>query len=206
MISLLVSYSIGGFIAFLIWLKLFLNDSTASLSDYNSWRMLLFVTCLWPITAPVSLIEIGLKNKPVQESLKPSAPANPLPLGYLLKKAGLISESQVIRALEIQQATDKQMRIGEIIAYQGWLKQETIDFFAECLPQMRSQPKQRIGQYLKLARLLNDRQIKAILDEQLQTDLRFGEIAVLKGWVNTETVNFIIRHLQGEPLAISLSK
>jgi hypothetical protein len=69
---------------------------------------------------------------------------------------------------------------------------------------MRSQPKQRIGQYLKLARLLNDRQIKAILDEQLQTDLRFGEIAVLKGWVNTETVNFIIRHLQGEPLAISL--
>ncbi len=123
--------------------------------------------------------------------------SNPLPLGYLLKRAGLVSESQITRALEVQQTTHRNLRIGEIIANYGWLKQETIDFFADALPQIRNSPKQPIGQYLKRAKLLDDSQISQILAEQSYRNLRFGEVAVLKGWVKSETIDFFLRYLQG---------
>ena len=122
---------------------------------------------------------------------------NPLPLGYLLKRAGLVSESQITRALEVQQTTHRHLRIGEIIASYGWLKQETIDFFAEALPQIRNSPQQPIGQYLKRAKLLDDGQISKILAEQSHSHLRFGEVAVLKGWIKSETIDFFLRYLQG---------
>ncbi|MEB3283183.1 MAG: hypothetical protein VKK42_30110 [Lyngbya sp.] len=196
---ILIIYCIGGLVVFCVWLRLFLLDSNTPLTHRNSWKILLFVTFLWPITGPISLIELAFKTKTIDSTLNDSLPLNPLPLGYLLKKAGLISESQVIEALKVQQTTHNYMRIGEIIASYGWLKQETIDFFADSLIKMRTQPKQPIGQYLKSAKLLNDLQIEAILKEQHQTNLRFGEIAVSKGWVQPETVDFILYYLQGKP-------
>ncbi|EAW37552.1 hypothetical protein L8106_00955 [Lyngbya sp. PCC 8106] len=154
------------------------------------------MTILWPIVVPISWIELMFKNKTTKPSLNTSLPLNPLPLGYLLKKAGLISESQLIQVLDVQQTAHNYMRIGEIIASYGWLKQETIDFFADSLIKIRIQPQQPIGQYLKSAKLLNDLQIEMILNEQHQTNLRFGEIAIKKGWVQPQTINFILDYLQ----------
>lgn len=188
-----VIYCFGGLIAFSVWLTLLLRDSTTPNTDGNSWKILLLVTFLWPITVPISLMELVFKNQTVKPTFKASS--NPLPLGYLLKKAGLVSESQVIEALKVQQTTHNYMRIGEIIVSYGWLNQETVDFFAESLITMRTQPKQLIGQYLKSAKLLDERQIDAILKEQYHTNLRFGEIAVTKGWIKPETVDFILDYL-----------
>lgn len=83
-----------------------------------------------------------------------------------------------------------QTRLGEILARRGWLKQETADFFAEQWPTLLSQTKQPLGQYFKEAALLNKVQIEAILSEQRQTGLKFGELAVQKGWLKRITLDF----------------
>ncbi|MGB3187965.1 hypothetical protein [Lyngbya sp. PCC 8106] len=193
---ILVIYCVGGLASFSVWFSFFVRDFTTPLTHLNSWKMLLLMTILWPIVVPISWIELMFKNKTTKPSLNTSLPLNPLPLGYLLKKAGLISESQLIQVLDVQQTAHNYMRIGEIIASYGWLKQETIDFFADSLIKIRIQPQQPIGQYLKSAKLLNDLQIEMILNEQHQTNLRFGEIAIKKGWVQPQTINFILDYLQ----------
>ncbi|ERT06929.1 glycosyltransferase, WecB/TagA/CpsF family protein [Lyngbya aestuarii BL J] len=119
-------------------------------------------------------------------------------LGQVLQEAGLLTPAQVNRVLEAQ-AKQPHLRFGEIVANQGWVHQETINFFAEQLPQVAMESrKQPIGYYLKQARLLDERQIEAILSEQSTTQMRFGEIAVEKGWLKNETVDSILRYLQGD--------
>ncbi len=51
------------------------------------------------------------------------------PLGKYLVEAGLITPSQLERALEAQKSTGA--RLGEIIANKGWVGQETIEYFME---------------------------------------------------------------------------
>lgn len=126
-----------------------------------------------------------------------SAAKTPL-LGQVLLEAGLITASQVSLVLDAQ-ANGQKMRFGEILAEWGWLSQDTVDFFAEQLPQLANEThKQPIGYYLKAAKLLNDEQISTILDEQNHIKLRFGEIAVRNGWVKQKTVDSVLRYLQGE--------
>jgi glycosyltransferase involved in cell wall biosynthesis len=128
-----------------------------------------------------------------------SPPAYPLletvrlPLGQLLKQAGLLSDTQVQTVLEIQRTTQHSLRFGDILVQQGLLKPETIDFIAEYSQNPVKKDRQHpLGYYLKSAKLLDDRQIKAILDEQHQTHLRFGEVAVRFGWVKQETIDFVL--------------
>ena len=119
-------------------------------------------------------------------------------LGELLQEAGLITPSQVNLVLDTQ-AKHRHLRFGEIVANLGWVNQETIDFFADHLPKVAAEPrKQPIGHYLKAAQLLSDQQIEAILAEQALTRMRFGEIAVEKGWLKNETVDSILRYLAGD--------
>ncbi|MCX7595215.1 MAG: tetratricopeptide repeat protein [Fischerella sp.] len=121
------------------------------------------------------------------------------PLGQVLQQADLISTTQIEIALQ-EQTQAKNVRIGQIFASRGWLKQETADFFAEQWPTLLSQEsKQPLGHYLKQAGLLNEHQIKTILYEQREMGLRFGELAVLKGWIKPTTISFFLQHLTSEP-------
>jgi hypothetical protein len=93
------------------------------------------------------------------------------------------------------------MRIGEILALRGWLKQETADFFAERWPSLLSQKsKQPLGQYLKEAALLSEKQIKLILLQQKQKklQLRFGTLVVLNGWLKPSTIEFFLNYFYPE--------
>lgn len=120
------------------------------------------------------------------------------PIGVLLRQAGLISNQQLEVILE-QQRKHPNLRFGDILAMYGWLKHETVDFFAEQFPELpKSKEKQPLGQYLKAAALLNDLQINRLLEEQNQVNLRFGELAVLKGWVKQETIEFFISSISTE--------
>ncbi|MGB3402945.1 MAG: WecB/TagA/CpsF family glycosyltransferase [Microcoleaceae cyanobacterium] len=130
-------------------------------------------------------------------NLDTSTAKTPL-LGQILQEAGLITASQVSLALDAQ-ANGQNMRFGEILAEWGWLSQDTVDFFAEQLPQLANEThKQPIGYYLKAAKLLNDEQISTILDEQNHLQLRFGEIAVRNGWVKQKTVDSVLSAIQGK--------
>ncbi|CCQ62576.1 hypothetical protein [Crocosphaera watsonii] len=64
-------------------------------------------------------------------------------LGETLRDAGLITEAQLQTVLRDKQEY-KEQKVGEILALRGWLKQETVDFFAEewtrCLEQGAKYP------------------------------------------------------------------
>jgi hypothetical protein len=118
------------------------------------------------------------------------------PLGLVLQKADLVSAEQVNVALSAQKKADRR-RLGEILAAKGVIKQETADFFAQIWPNLFDRPQtEPIGQYLKAAALLDEEQIEIILEEQKLTGDKFGTIAVLKGWLRQNTIDFFVEHLE----------
>ncbi|MBE9115631.1 WecB/TagA/CpsF family glycosyltransferase [Lusitaniella coriacea LEGE 07157] len=118
-----------------------------------------------------------------------------LRIGQVLQEANLVSREQLEEALCLQN-TCPQKRLGEIMTERGWVERETIDFFADELPNLVDDRLQRpLGHYLKSARLLDESQIQLLLKEQKTEHLRFGELAVRKGWVREETLNWFLQIL-----------
>jgi tetratricopeptide (TPR) repeat protein len=116
-------------------------------------------------------------------------------LGEVLQQAGLVTNEQIETALR-EQSQSNHRKIGELLALRGWIEPKTADFFAEQWSQLLKQKqKELLGQYLKQAGLLDEEQIRDIVKEQEQTSLRFGEIAVLKGWLNQSTIDFFLKNL-----------
>lgn len=117
------------------------------------------------------------------------------PLGLLLQNAGLITEKQLQKALETQ-AKYTRMKLGEILVLQEGLQAKTIDFFVEQWHKLIDVGQQfPIGYYFKKASLLNEQQIKIILEEQKDNQQKFGAIAVQKGWLRPSTVDFFLKSL-----------
>ncbi|VXD20353.1 UDP-N-acetyl-D-mannosaminuronic acid transferase [Planktothrix serta PCC 8927] len=119
-------------------------------------------------------------------------------LGQLLRKAGLLSADQVNQVLEMQMEQPEK-RFGDFIVEFGWLEQETVDFFADYLPDLAlSKHRHPLGYYLYKAKLLNEAQIDLILEEQGELNLRFGEVAVMKGWIKQQTLDTVLDYLTQE--------
>lgn len=112
-----------------------------------------------------------------------------------LIKAGLLNEVQIQVALH-DQMLNPNMRLSEILSLRGWIAEETVDFF-ELLWDMRVKQgdRRRLGEYLVEARLLTAAQVEDVVTEQKVSNLRFGEVAVLKGYLKQETVRFFIKYL-----------
>ncbi len=116
------------------------------------------------------------------------------PLGQVLEQAGLISDLQILTALEIQSEHNK-VKFGTILVKQGILKQKTINFFAEQLPELLQQPTtQPLGYYLQEAALIDAQQIETLLEEQKQTGILLGELAVEEGLLREKTLNFFLKY------------
>ena len=117
------------------------------------------------------------------------------PLGIILQESELVPSAQVEIALEDQKIY-YDLKLGEILVLRGWLKKETADFFAEnWYPLLREKQKKRIGHYLRQAGLLDEQKIQEILTEQTRLGIRFGSVAVLKGWLKDKTLDFFLRYL-----------
>lgn len=128
---------------------------------------------------------------------------NKVPLGAVLQQAGLVSSQRLQEALKEQKQISPNVRIGEILAAKGYINAKTANFFAEEWTDLvKEGEKQPIGQYLKQAALLDEQQIIAILAEQKekQNKLKFGEIAIAKGWIQKRTIDFFVRYITGENL------
>jgi hypothetical protein len=121
-------------------------------------------------------------------------------IGLTLQDAGLLSHFQVQTALKEQEYFYK-LRIGEIFVLHGWVKQNTIDFFITIWPKLSQEKKKNpLGYYLKQAGLLTQQQIEYILFQQKFLKMKFGSVAVLKGWLKIETVYFFLKDLAPETL------
>jgi uncharacterized protein YjbI with pentapeptide repeats len=127
-----------------------------------------------------------------------STPSAKKPLGQLLSEAGLISAQQIELALRDQMINNPDTKIGEILASRGWIKQKTADFFVdqwyELIAQNQRQP---LVYYLRQAALLSEDQINNVLEarNQSQTKVRFHHLAVQKGLIKQETVDFFVKNL-----------
>lgn len=118
-----------------------------------------------------------------------------LPLGELLTEAGLISKGQLQTALYDQQSYND-MLLGEILVTRGWISQKTIDFFVEFLQRSRlKKVKSRLGDCFVQAALIDQDQVDSILKEQELNHVRFGSIAVLKGYISQETLDFFLKYV-----------
>jgi hypothetical protein len=116
-------------------------------------------------------------------------------LGEILQQADLVSEKQILFALH-EQNRFQDLKIGEILALRGWIERETADFFAERWRSiLAGRERERLGYYLKEAGLLTEEQIASILAEQESLWLRFGTVAVLKGWLKQSTLDFFLENL-----------
>lgn len=116
-------------------------------------------------------------------------------LGVILQEASLVSTPQIQVALQ-DQKYNPDLRLGEIFAMRGWLKQETADFFAQkWLELLQQRQRKPLGYYLQQSALLEEKHIAAILKEQRITGIRFGSIAVLQGLLKSQTVDFFLMHL-----------
>ncbi|WLT37609.1 hypothetical protein NON20_17835 [Synechocystis sp. B12] len=123
-------------------------------------------------------------------------------LGEILREADLITEAQIQVALQDQQYSP--LPIGEILVVRGWLQQETADFFAESWPRMvKTRDRRPLGYYLQQAYLLQEDQVNLILEEQRKLGVRFGSVAVLKGWVKQKTLDYFLEHLMPEAITTS---
>ena len=117
------------------------------------------------------------------------------PIGEILQEAGLITSPQLEVALR-DQAYNRDMLLGEILALRGWIKQDTADFFVrEWFKLLNKRVDRPIGFYLKQAGLLTEQDIKLILLEQNRQSLRFGDTAVKQGLIKPSTVNFFVQNL-----------
>lgn len=129
------------------------------------------------------------------------------PLGKLLQQAGLISANQLEDALAIQ-AQYTNMKLGEILILQQGIKVNTINFFVDKWQEICEQGQLfPIGHYLQTAALLDEQQIATILQEQKSKHEKFGMLAVKKGWLKQETIEFFLKHLSSQPpKLLSLNK
>ena len=122
------------------------------------------------------------------------------PLGEILVEAGIVSLAQIEIAL--QEQSQSNLKIGEILALHGWIKQETADFFGEKWSQLiENEQKQPLIYYFKEASLLDEQQINALLKEQKklqqqqQKKIRFHHLAVKKGYLKQITVDYFLASL-----------
>ena len=122
------------------------------------------------------------------------------PLGEILVEAGLVSLAQIEIAL--QEQSQSNLKIGEILALHGWIKQETADFFVEKWAKLvASKKKKPLIYYFKEAALLDEEQIAELLEEQQkqqekrQKKIRFHNIAVERGSIKRITVDYFLASL-----------
>ncbi|MEO1131513.1 MAG: hypothetical protein AAFX40_02275 [Cyanobacteria bacterium J06639_1] len=121
-----------------------------------------------------------------------------VPFGQMLGEAGLLNAEQ-IDALVSLHLDDPSCKFGDLAVREGYIKQETVDFMSVRLPQLlKASWHYPLGQYLRLAALLDDEQVSLILMEQAASPqpALFGELAIAKGWVSRRTVNWTIEHTQ----------
>ncbi|WPF90135.1 hypothetical protein WEU38_07635 [Cyanobacterium aponinum AL20118] len=120
-------------------------------------------------------------------------------IGEILQEAGFVNSDQVAVAL-MEQSFYTHLKLGEILALHGWVNQELVDFFAERIQLPPKKEAKKIGEYLLEAGLLTEKDIQQILKEQHKSGVKFGSLAVLRGCIKQETLNFFLKYFTNEGL------
>jgi hypothetical protein len=105
-----------------------------------------------------------------------------------LRKAGLITEQQIISILEEQSKC--WIKFGEVAVLNGFINYETLNFFKNNFFS-DDDSSSRLGTMLKEAGFISEQDLEAILKyQEVYSKYRIGEIIVNRGLVKQETVEF----------------
>lgn len=129
---------------------------------------------------------------------------NVKPIGSYLIEAGLIRSEQLQEALIQQKSTS--LPIGKILASNGWIRQETVEYVMEkvvCAERglevdktsglsTRSTKSTPLGEYLIDAALVSPEQVQDALEEQKKSFMPIGQILSRKGFVSQQTVEYLM--------------
>lgn len=131
------------------------------------------------------------------------------PIGEILIESGIIPIYQLEIALQEQEHTG--LKVGEILVLHGWVKQQTVEFFAEeWFESIAETKKKPLVYYFLQAGLLEEEQIEKItqLQKLKHKKTRFHRLAVEQGYLKRSTVDFFLAHLFNiyNPQAISVAK
>lgn len=120
-------------------------------------------------------------------------------IGEILIEAGLVNSDQIAVAL-MEQSFYTHLKLGEILALHGWIDQKIVDFFAEKIHLLPNQNVKKIGELLLNAGFLTEKDIDNILKEQRTSGIKFGSLAVLRGSIKQETLNFFLKYFTDSAL------
>lgn len=157
-------------------------------------RLLLEPKRLWkryfiddlPVLWLLCLQKLGM-YRPPQFDLMPTAEDKSLiPVYYQLEQAGLISARELEAALKLQQQ-QRHLSLGEILVRQGWLSRQTVDFFSQKLSRSPQEP---LHECFRQAGLLDSDRFASIMQQQQSSGESFEEIALNRGWLKQQTVDF----------------
>ncbi|MDJ0687585.1 MAG: hypothetical protein QNJ41_03660 [Xenococcaceae cyanobacterium MO_188.B32] len=145
----------------------------------------------------MSKIESYIRNYCLRQIYQPKS------LGVVLREAHLVSAEQIEMALRYQ-VEYSCLSLGEILSLQGWIKDKTSDFFARDWSKLIAiKERKPLGYYLQRSGLLESEEIKQLLEEQQHANLKLGAMAVLKGYIKPETLDFFLFYLFPEELGES---
>ncbi|MGF1490093.1 MAG: hypothetical protein ACFBSE_23645 [Prochloraceae cyanobacterium] len=139
--------------------------------------------------------------------LKVSLPRDSFILSLRLNQAGLLSEPQIEIALRDCDRHDD-FTIEEIIILRGWLKQETLAFFLEQIPELIDRPqKLSLAECLERSALVSKENIAKLLNYQQETGNTLAALAVELGYIKQSTLDFFVNYIIApDPENSSVSK
>ncbi|BFM17872.1 hypothetical protein R50073_40550 [Maricurvus nonylphenolicus] len=113
-------------------------------------------------------------------------------LGTALIERGLLSESQLQQALDIQRQTNP--LLGELAIEYGLLTSQQV----EDINTIQRQINQRFGDIAQERALLNADQVQQLLDIQQSRSLRLGDILIREGFISQSALIDTLQSLQRE--------
>ena len=127
----------------------------------------------------------------------------------MLLEAGLISINQLEVALK--EHKESGLKIGEVLVINGWVSQQTVDFFAEQWKKIIQESNKRpLIYYFQESGLLSENQVKDLLSRQEHEakKIRFHHLVVEKNLLKQITVDYFLTYLFGfyKPSTNSLEK
>ncbi|MGF1488453.1 MAG: pentapeptide repeat-containing protein [Prochloraceae cyanobacterium] len=115
----------------------------------------------------------------------------------ILQDAGILTSAQIQVARQDRKYFNY-LDLEEALILRGWIDSKTVYFFQKKWPEeLKQKIKKPLGYYLTESGLLTENDVNEIVQEQNKPNnsLRFGEIAIQKGFLKQKTVDFFIKNL-----------
>jgi hypothetical protein len=170
--------------------ELFVYAKTHSVEDVTPYLS----TDFKPIGA--YLLESGLINSDQLQDALVKQKSTALPLGQIISSQGWVKQQTIEYMVAKVIASERQLKMASSSSFVNQLESQWVYDSGLSLTQVATKSSQylRLGDYLLEAALVNTEQLQAAIEEQKLTtaSIPLGQILAHKGWVNQQTVEYLM--------------